>query len=71
MNTHTRRDFLKMSAAGAALRFVAPVAFSGSLLADAEEQSSERIAPFPLSAVRLGLGIFAEQAEMSEAKHSP
>ena len=61
----TRRDFLKMSAAGAALRLVPPVAFTSSLLAGADETSAERIVPFPLSAVRLGPGIFAEQAEMN------
>ena len=59
----TRRDFMKMSAAGAALRLVPPVAFTRSLLAGADETSAERIVPFPLSAVRLGPGIFAEQAE--------
>jgi uncharacterized protein len=63
MTTHSRREFLKMSASGAALRFVPTMAFASSLLADADEPGAERIAPFPLSAVRLGPGIFAEQAE--------
>jgi uncharacterized protein len=63
MRTHSRREFLKMTAAGAAMRLVAPVAFNSSLLAAAEERGSEKIVPFPLSAVRLGPGIFAEQAE--------
>jgi DUF1680 family protein len=63
MNTHTRRDFLKMSAAGAALGFATPAVFTSSLLAEAGEPGSERIVPFPLGAVRLGPGIFAEQAE--------
>jgi len=63
MNTHSRRDFLKMSAAGAALGFVGQAAFPSSLLADTGAQGAERIVAFPLSAVRLGPGIFAEQAE--------
>ncbi len=63
MTTHSRREFLKMSGAGAAMRFAAPAAFTSSLLAGADEASSERIVPFPLDAVRLGPGIFAEQAE--------
>lgn len=63
MKHQSRRNFLKMSAAAAGMRFVAPVAFTGSLLGKAEEPNSARIVPFPLSSVRLGPGIFAEQAE--------
>ena len=63
MTTQTRRNFLKLSTAAAALRFAAPAAFINSLPASADEANSERIIPFPLSAVRLGPGIFAEQAE--------
>jgi uncharacterized protein len=63
MTTNSRRDFLKMSASGAALRFVPPMALANSLLADADGPGAERIVPFPLSAVRLGPGTFAEQAE--------
>ena len=65
MNIHSRRDFLKMSAAGAALGFVGQAAFPSSPLADTGAQGSERIVAFPLSAVRLGPGIFAEQAEIN------
>lgn len=63
MTTQTRRNFLKLSTAAAALRFAAPAAFINSLPASADEANSERIIPFPLSAVRLRPGIFAEQAE--------
>ena len=63
MTTHSRREFLKMSAGSAALRLVTPVAFTSSLPADTGEPGSSRIVPFPLSSVRLGPGIFAEQAE--------
>ena len=63
MITHTRRNFLKMSAAAASLYSAAPVAFSSSLFAEPGGPGAERIVPFPLSAVRLGPGIFAEQAE--------
>src|ERR1700749_4456009 len=63
MTTHSRREFLRMSGAGAAMGFGAPAAFMSSLAAGAEERGTERIVPFPLSAVRLGPGIFAEQAE--------
>jgi hypothetical protein len=65
MNRQTRRDFLKMSAAGAAFGLAAPAAFTSSLLADAGEPGSERIVPFALGAVRLGPGIFQEQAEIN------
>ncbi len=63
MNTHTRRGFLKISATATAFGFVAPSVFTSSLLADAGGSGSERIVPFPLDAVRLGPGLFAEQAE--------
>ena len=63
MTTQTRRNFLKLSTAAAALRFAASAAFINSLPASADEANSERIIPFPLSAVRLRPGIFAEQAE--------
>jgi DUF1680 family protein len=63
MTTHSRREFLKMGTAGAALRFAAPSGFSSRLLAGAGDPGSNRIVPFPLNAVRLGPGIFAEQAE--------
>ncbi len=63
MTTHSRREFLKMGTAGAALRFAAPSGFSSRLLAEAGDPGSNRIVPFPLSAVRLGPGMFAEQAE--------
>ena len=65
MTLHTRRNFLKMSAATASLRFAVPMAFTRSLLASGDEHSTERIVPFTLSAVRLGPGIFAEQAEIN------
>ena len=45
MAQKSRRDFLKMSAGGAALRCVPPVAFSASLLAMADESGAERIVP--------------------------
>jgi uncharacterized protein len=63
MNIHSRRDFLKMSAAGAALGFAGPAAFASSLVGDSGTPGSGRIVPFPLGAVRLGPGIFAQQAE--------
>lgn len=62
---HTRRNFLKMSAAAAGLRLAAPMAFTGSLFAETKAENGGRIIPFPLGAVRLGPGIFAEQAEMN------
>ena len=65
MLSQTRRNFLKMSAAAASLKFAAPMAFTSSLLAEAVERGSERIVPFPLNSVRLGSGIFAEQAEIN------
>ena len=65
MTAYSRRKFLKMSAAAGSFGFAAPMVFTNSLLAEAEAPSSARIVPFPLSSVRLGTGIFAEQAEVN------
>ena len=60
--THSRRDFLKMSAAAAGLQ---AAGFRHALLAEVASGDSDRIVPFQPGAVRLTKGIFAEQAEIN------
>src|ERR1700738_3163320 len=64
MSAASRRDFLKLSAAAAGVGIAGTSLFPHSLIAEAAE-GAERIVPFPLGAVRLGTGIFAEQAEIN------
>lgn len=66
MGEHSRRDFLK-AGSGAALvcargaaTFAAPMVYGGSAA-----QPAGRWLPFPLSCVRLGAGIFQEQARIN------
>lgn len=65
MTTHSRREFLRMSAATASLGLVAPAAITSSLIAETHDAGSGRLVPFPLSSIRLGDGIFKEQAELN------
>jgi hypothetical protein len=62
---YSRRNFLKTSAGVAALWCIgSPDVLQASSL-DGPEHPSERLVPFPLAAVRLAPGIFAEQAEIN------
>ena len=60
---HSRRDFLKVSAGVAGLHLMAQGIGSAAVFAAGDE--TDEIVPFPLSAVRLARGIFAEQAEIN------
>jgi len=61
---HSRRDFLKISAGAAGLHLMARGGVS-ALYAEMAKGEADRIVPFPLEAVRLTKGVFAEQAEIN------
>ena len=65
MTRHSRRDFLKISAATAGVGLVAPAALTRSMLGEMSGGASDKLVPFPLSSIRLERGIFAEQAEIN------
>jgi uncharacterized protein len=62
---HSRRNFLKTSAGAAGLCLIGSSRAGRALTADSLGLSAERLEPFPLSAVRLGPGIFREQEEIN------
>src|SRR5436305_846271 len=64
MSAPSRRDFLKMSAAVAGVGITAST-LPCSVWAETATESADRIVPFPLGAVRLGPGVFREQAEIN------
>lgn len=65
MDNYSRRNFLKTSAGAAGLWLVGSSTFNKSLYADLAGDSSAKLEPFPLSAVRLDPGIFKEQEEIN------
>lgn len=58
----SRRGFLKLSALAATAAALRPAAFASTLHA----APAGRIEPFPLSQVRLGAGVFRQQAETND-----
>jgi uncharacterized protein len=65
MAEHSRRDFLKTGAAAAVLYSRGVSAFARMSHADAPGHPAGKLFPFPLSSVRLGPGVFKEQAEIN------
>ena len=63
MSSLSRRAFLKTSAAGACGTGL--LANAKVLRAFSRDASSEKLLPFPVDAVRLGPGVFREQAEIN------
>jgi len=65
MTDVSRRNFLKTTAGVAGLSCMGPSAVVHALSANEPGHSSSKLEPFPLSAVRLGPGIFKEQEEIN------
>jgi DUF1680 family protein len=65
MAEHSRRDFLKTGAAAAVLYSRGVSAFARMSHADPPGHPAGKLFPFPLSSVRLGPGVFKEQAEIN------
>ncbi len=66
MSDHSRRDFLKVGGAAALVFSHGATAFAKTGLQPAPAgQSSGKLQPFPLTAVRLGPGIFKDQADIN------
>ena len=63
MSHLSRRTFLKTSAAGVGVAGL--LSGAKALRAFSGEVASERLSPFPLGSVRLGPGVFREQAEIN------
>jgi hypothetical protein len=63
MSHPSRRTFLKTSAAGVGVAGL--LSGAKALRAFSGEVASERLSPFPLGSVRLGPGVFREQAEIN------
>jgi DUF1680 family protein len=65
MIDHSRRNFLKTSAAAAGLCLIGPSAAVQALTPNEQEHPAGRLEPFTLSSVRLAPGIFKEQEEIN------
>jgi DUF1680 family protein len=65
MINRSRRSFLKASASAAGLCLVGPSAVAHALSIGEPEPLAARLQPFPLASVRLGPGLFHDQAEIN------
>src|ERR1039457_477894 len=65
MIDHSRRNFLKTSAAAAGLCLIGPSAAVQALTPNEQEHPAGRLEPFTLSSVRLAPGIFKQQEEIN------
>lgn len=65
MFNHSRRHFLKTSAATAGIAMMSPIA-ARVCIAEAIGEVRGRLEPFPLSAVKLSSGIFKQEADINE-----
>ena len=65
MTDHSRRNFLKTSAAAAGFTLIRSLAPAEVLRAVTSSDASARIVPFPLASVRLAPGIFRDEAEIN------